>query len=94
MTVGNGNFEGGNPIGDRGRVLGGKARAARENQAPRDWPCAHCERMGYVSKSQCWGHRGFAKLMRDRPTALHSIREKVARTGRLDSAATWARVSS
>jgi hypothetical protein len=87
------NLARGQPDGARGRRLGGQARARKENKAPRDWPCPHCERMGYTTKAQCWGHRGFAKVMQDNPAALHSLREKIARTGRTDSRERWNKIS-
>ena len=88
------NLKLGQAAGDAGRRAGGRARAAVQNKALRDWPCPDCELMGYTTKAQCWGHRGFAKVMLDRPEALHSLREKVRSTGRADSRARWVKVSS
>jgi hypothetical protein len=87
------NLRAGEADGRRGRRKGGIARAEQENNAARDWPCEHCQRMGYTTKSQCWGHRGFAAVMQEHPEALHSLAEKIARTGRADSRARWIQVS-
>jgi len=88
------NLKAGQADGDAGRRAGGRASRRRQNAAPRDWPCQDCEIMGYTTKAQCWGHRGFAKVMLDRPEALHSLIEKIAKTGRADSKARWVKVSS
>jgi hypothetical protein len=87
------NLSAGQPDGDRGRKLGASAggKAVAAKPAPAD--CEHCRRMGYTSWHQHIGHKGFRAVMDDHPTALHSLRDKVARTGRADSRARWKQIS-
>lgn len=69
----------------RGRRMGSSlgGQAAAQKAAPRG--CGHCKVMGYTSWMQHLGHLGFQAVMRDNPGALHSIRDKVRKTGRQSS---------
>lgn len=72
------------------RSKGGKAVAKKP--APKD--CKHCQHLGYTSWMQHLGHLGFSAVMKDNPTALHSLRSKIRTTGRPDSKDRWLKLSS
>jgi len=75
-------FQAGQEAGDLGRKLGGQARAKAYNALPAPADCNHCRCCGFTTLAQHNGHLGFRAVMDNRPEALHSLREKIRRTGR------------
>jgi hypothetical protein len=63
----------------RGAKAGGRVMATR----PAPSNCHHCHCMGYTTWMQHLGHLGFAAVMLNNPSALHTLRQKIHKSSRL-----------
>jgi hypothetical protein len=81
------------PDGDKGRAIGASlgGQAVAKKPAPAD--CEHCRTMHYVTWMQHIGHKGWKQMLLKTPTAAHSLRSKIKRTGRPESRARWKEIS-